>query len=87
MAEPRQDEGLQVRGRKGRAYQQALAVLVLFALMAGLNTSPLAWDLSEGALPALLAALAGILATFVGGNAAEHVAQRPQGPTSDSEEG
>lgn len=73
-------KGLLVEGRKGASYQQALAVLVLFAVLAGIHTDPFRWSWSEGTLDALLMALAGILSAFVVGNGAEHYAKRGQAP-------
>ena len=58
-------------GRKGIAYTQALAVLVLLGLAAVLDGG-----LAQGELDSLLWALAGILATFSGANVGEHVAGR-----------
>jgi Ca2+/H+ antiporter len=78
---------LLVAGRKGASYQQALAVLVLFAALAGVHTEPLGWSWSDGTLDALLMALAGILSAFVVGNGAEHVAKRGQAAAAPSPEG
>lgn len=63
-------------GRKGIAYTQALLVLLVLAGAA-------AWDgLTAGGLDSLLMALAGILATFSGGNVGEHYAGRLQRPAT-----
>ena len=59
-------------GRKGLAYTQALVVLLLLATAAGHD------GLTQGELDSLLWALAGILATFSGGNVGEHLAARPK---------
>ena len=66
-------KALLTSGRKGEAYDKALATLVLALAAAGIRTDPtLGWDLSEGELEALLLALSGVLATFIGGNGFEH---------------
>lgn len=81
---------LLVAGRKGASYQQALAVLVLFGALAGMQTDPLGWSWSDGTLDALLMALAGILSAFVAGNYGEHASKRgepePVKPAPEEEE-
>ena len=54
-------------GRKGEALDKALVVLLVLAVLASDDAT-----LSQSALDSLLMGLAGILATFTGGNAAEH---------------
>ena len=56
-----------VEGRKGLAYTQALCAWLLLASAAVADEG-----LAQGELDALLMALAGILATFAGGNVGEH---------------
>jgi len=69
-------ERILVGGRKGTAFQQALAVLVLFGILAGIQTDPsFHWSWSEGILDSLLYALAGLTATLVAGNYGEHSAR------------
>ena len=66
-------------GRKGIAYTQALCVLLLLAAVAGYD------GLTQGELDSLLMALAGILATFSGGNVGEHLAGRKSAPGGGGE--
>jgi hypothetical protein len=54
------------------AYDKALIVLMLLAIGSGYN------GLTQSELDSLLMGLAGILATFTGGNAAEHYAKKPK---------
>jgi len=61
-------KALLTNGRKGEAYDKALLTLLIFAGLAYGSD----WSLSENELDSLLMGLAGILATFVSGNAAEH---------------
>lgn len=73
-----------VAGRKGAAYTRALAVLVLFAFLAGIQTDPFRWVWPDGALDALLMALAGVLSAFVVGNGVEHHAKPEKPPETPS---
>jgi hypothetical protein len=57
-------------GRKVNALDKALGVLMLLAVGAGYD------GISENELDSLLMGLAGILATFTGGNAAEHYTKK-----------
>ncbi len=70
---------LLVTGRKGSAFQIAVLVLVLLILGAGVDPQ-LVWDLTESELEKLLMALAGVLATFCGGNAFEHHTKKETAP-------
>jgi hypothetical protein len=63
-------QSLRTAGRKGDAYDKALAVFVLVFMLAGSD------GLTQGELDSLLLALAGILATFSGTNVGEHFARK-----------
>jgi len=75
-------KALRTEGRKGDAYDKALFTLFLLSLGAGSSGR----DLSQGELDSLLMGLAGILATFIGGNAAEYGLKKPGIPTAPSAE-
>jgi len=79
-------KGLLTKGRKGSAYDKALCALFLLTIASGLSTHPLAWSIGEDKLNALLMALAGILATFVGGNGIEHYVDGKAVSPSDPKE-
>jgi hypothetical protein len=64
-------KSVRTAGRKGDAYDKALLMLFLLALGAG-GLGPNGPEISQSELDSLLLGLAGILATFVSGNAAEH---------------
>ena len=69
---PRGLARLLVEGRKGSAFQQSLVALLFITLLVAVDIAPFSVDLDSTELTAILAALAGLKATFTAGNYGEH---------------